>query len=108
MCAAAAFTGAALVLGATTGGVAAAAASPLPTVTGDPRVDKLLGEMSLNEKLTLIEGEAEVASAHKQYQAGYVPGIPRLGIPSLKMTDGPPGVITRQDSTGMTSTMGVA
>ncbi|MBV8999647.1 MAG: glycoside hydrolase family 3 protein, partial [Solirubrobacterales bacterium] len=64
--------------------------------------------MTLDDKLTLLEGEAEAASPSKQYQAGYLPGIPRLGIPSLKLSDGPPGVITRQDSTGMTSTMGVA
>lgn len=88
--------------------VAFSAAKPVPSVTGDARVDKLLSEMTLNDKLTLIEGEAEAASGNKQYQAGYLPGIPRLGIPSLKLSDGPPGVITRQDSTGMTSTMGVA
>ncbi|HET9187568.1 MAG TPA: glycoside hydrolase family 3 C-terminal domain-containing protein [Acidothermaceae bacterium] len=79
-----------------------------PTVTGDARVDALLAKMTLDEKLTLIEGEAEAASPDKQYQAGYLPGVPRLGIPSLKLSDGPPGVITRQDSTGMTATMGVA
>ncbi|MGH3251444.1 MAG: beta-glucosidase family protein [Trebonia sp.] len=77
-------------------------------VTGDPRVDKLLSEMTLDQKLTLLEGEAEVASSSDQYQAGYLPGIPSLGIPSLKLTDGPPGVITKQNSTGMTATMGVA
>lgn len=87
---------------------AATPAAAAPTVTGDPRVDALLGKMTLDEKLTLLEGEAEAATASAQYQAGYLPGIPRLGIPSLKLTDGPPGVITKQDSTGMTSTMGVA
>jgi len=96
--------------GAAAVAVAVPASSQSPsvrTVTGDPRVDALLARMTLDEKLTMIEGEAEVA-ADRQYQAGFIPGIPRLGIPSLKLTDGPPGVITRQDSTGMTSTMGVA
>lgn len=83
-------------------------APPASVVTGDARVDALLAKMTLDEKLTLLEGEAEAATAGAQYQAGYLPGIPRLGIPSLKLTDGPPGVITKQDSTGMTSTMGVA
>ncbi len=87
---------------------AVSATKPIPTVTGDSRVDTLLSRMTLNDKLTMIEGEAEAASDSKQYQAGYLPGIPRLGIPSLKLSDGPPGVITRQDSTGLTSTMGVA
>lgn len=85
----------------------AAAAHRPPRVTGDLRVDRLLTRMTLDEKLTMIEGQAEAAST-TQYQAGYLPGIPRLGIPSLRLSDGPPGVITRQDSTGMTSTMGVA
>jgi beta-glucosidase len=86
----------------------AAASSHVPVVTGDARVDALLNRMTLDQKLTLLEGEAEVASSSDQYQAGYLPGIPSLGIPSLKLSDGPPGVITKQNSTGMTATMGVA
>jgi beta-glucosidase len=89
----------------------AASAAPSargPAVTGDARVDALLQRMTLDQKLTLLEGEAEVASSSNQYQAGYLPGIPSLGIPSLKLSDGPPGVITKQNSTGMTATMGVA
>jgi beta-glucosidase len=88
--------------------MASAAPTPAPAVTGDARVDALLQRMTLAEKITMIEGSAEVASEDKQYQAGTIAGVPRLGIPSLKLTDGPPGVITKQDSTGMTSTMGVA
>ena len=63
--------------------------------------------MTLDEKLTLLEGAQEAASTN-QFTAGYLPGIPRLGIPSLRLADGPPGVATRQPSTGMTGTMGVA
>jgi beta-glucosidase len=85
----------------------ASAAGPVQKVTGDPRVDKLLSEMTLDEKLTLLEGAQEAASTN-QFEAGYLPGIPRLGIPSMRLSDGPPGVATRQPSTGMTSTMGVA
>jgi beta-glucosidase len=86
---------------------ATANATPAPKVTGDARVDRLLARMTLDEKLTMLEGTAD-ASADPQYQAGYLPGVPRLGVPSLKLTDGPPGVVTKQDSTGMTATMGVA
>jgi beta-glucosidase len=96
------------------GGAAASAraeASARPAsvtrITGDGPVDRLLSEMTLDEKLTLLEGAQEAASTN-QYQAGYLPGIPRLGIPSLRLSDGPPGVATRQPSTGMTATMGVA
>jgi beta-glucosidase len=109
-----AVTAAGAMAAAVCGGTASASASsashrnPVPVVTGDARVDRLLNEMTLDEKLSMIEGEAEVASPSDQYQAGYLPGVARLGIPSLKLSDGPPGVITEQDSTGMTSTMGVA
>ena len=105
-----AVTAAGAMAAAVCSGTASAAAhqNPVPVVTGDVRVDRLLSEMTLDEKLSMIEGEAEVASSTDQYQAGYLPGVARLGIPSLKLSDGPPGVITKQDSTGMTSTMGVA
>ncbi|MEP9384743.1 beta-glucosidase family protein [Nocardioides cheoyonin] len=73
----------------------------------DRRVQSLLRQLTLDEKMTLLSGAQEPA-ATAEYQAGYLPGIPRLGIPSLRLTDGPPGVATRRVSTGMTSTMGVA
>ena len=110
----AAFAGAALataalvLAGLSPAAASAAASSRVRVVTGDPRVDALLAKMTLDQKLTLLEGEAEVANSSDQYQAGYLPGIPSLGIPSLTLSDGPPGVITRQNSTGMTDTMGVA
>jgi beta-glucosidase len=86
---------------------ARAAQAQAPRGTGDRRVSRLLGEMTLDEKLTLLEGAQEAASTN-QFTAGYLPGIPRLGIPSLRLADGPPGVATRQPSVGMTGTMGVA
>ncbi len=75
----------------------------------DPTRRALLDRLreTLDEKLTLLEGAQEAASTN-QYEAGYLPGIPRLGIPSLRLSDGPPGVATRQPSVGMTGTMGVA
>jgi beta-glucosidase len=76
-------------------------------VTGNDRVDKLLSQMTLHEKLTLIHGIHE-DPAEYQGQAGYLAGIPRLGISSLRFADGPPGVLTRHPSQGETATMGVA
>ena len=94
--------------------VAAGAASPAPAAsershaTAHPsRVDRLLSRMTLDEKLQMLSGGPEDAATN-EYEAGYLPGIPRLGIPSLRFTDGPPGVATRRLSTGMTQTMGVA
>lgn len=73
----------------------------------DARVQRLLQQMTLAEKLSLIHGASEPA-ASTQGQAGYWPGLPRLGIPPLRLADGPPGVLTRLPSTGMTATMGLA
>jgi beta-glucosidase len=96
------FAAAALLLGATL-----AFAQSVPVVTGDARVDKILSEMTLQEKLTLIHGTHEDPSVY-QGQAGYLAGVPRLGIPGLRFADGPPGVLTRHPSQGETATMGVA
>ena len=82
-------------------------AQSVPVVTGDARVDKLLSQMTLEEKLTLIHGTKEDPSVY-QGQAGYLAGIPRLHIPGLRFADGPPGVLTRHPSQGETATMGVA
>lgn len=84
-----------------------AASKKSPVITGNPRVDALLREMTLDEKIGMIHGMHEDPSTF-QGQAGYLPGIPRLGIPSLRFADGPPGVLTRVPSTGLTATMGVA
>ncbi len=84
-----------------------ALAQSVPTVTGDARVDKLLSQMTLEEKLTLIHGTKEDPAVY-QGQAGYMAGVPRLGIPGLRFADGPPGVLTRHPSQGETATMSVA
>jgi beta-glucosidase len=79
----------------------------VPVVTGDARVDKLLSQMTLEEKMTLIHGTSEDPKVY-QGQAGYLAGIPRLHIPGLRFADGPPGVLTRHPSQAETATMGVA
>jgi beta-glucosidase len=84
-----------------------ACAQGVPVVTGDQRVDKLLSQMTLEEKLKLIHGTQEDPKVY-QGQAGYLGGIPRLGIPGMRFADGPPGVLTRHPSQAETATMGVA
>ena len=88
-------------------GAGLALAQTVPVVTGDARVDKLLSQMTLQEKLTLIHGTHEDPKVY-QGQAGFLGGIPRLNIPGLRFADGPPGVLTRHPSQGETATMGVA
>ncbi|HEX2791151.1 MAG TPA: glycoside hydrolase family 3 C-terminal domain-containing protein [Steroidobacteraceae bacterium] len=74
---------------------------------GSARVERLLAAMTLDEKLAFIHGATEAASSY-QGQAGYLPGVPRLGIPSLRLADGPPGVLTREVSTALPATMALA
>ena len=78
-----------------------------PEKANDARIDRLLGQMTLEEKMDLIRGGVEPAATN-QGQAGFLPGVPRLSVPSLRMADGPPGVLTRVAGQAQTATMGVA
>ena len=73
----------------------------------EARVDKLLSQMTLEEKMNLIRGGVEDPAVY-QGQAGFLPGVPRLGVPGLRFADGPPGVLTRVPAQAETATMGVA
>jgi beta-glucosidase len=65
------------------------------SLSPDNRADLVIGQMTLDEKIQLVHGtEGWGANAHPQSLggAGFVPGIPRLGVPGLQMTDGRSGV----------------
>ncbi|MFM2413124.1 MAG: hypothetical protein RJB05_300 [Armatimonadota bacterium] len=50
-----------------------------------PRVLQLIGKLTLSEKLSLVRGGED---PNNLGQAGYIPGVPRLGIGPLRLTDG--------------------
>ncbi|WP_156724548.1 beta-glucosidase [Streptomyces apocyni] len=63
-----------------------------------PRVTALLDRLTLDEKISLLHGAEDPRSLG---QAGYVPGVPRLGIPELRLADGPGGVRVREHATAL-------
>lgn len=72
----------------------------------EARINHLLQQMTLEEKINLIRGGVEDPPTY-QGQAGYLPGVPRLHVPSLRFADGPPGLLTRVPAQAETATMGV-
>ena len=66
-----------------------AKSSPVPAANSqsiEQRVDALIERMTLEEKIQMLHG------TRRRGYIGYIPGIPRLGIPELALTDGPAGV----------------
>ena len=74
------------------GGAASAAVSAPGTVSPPvdpaapftPKVLSLLSQLTIDEKISLVHGDTDPASLG---QAGYLPGVPRLGIPVRRDAD---------------------
>src|ERR1700722_6793750 len=65
----------------------------------DERAAMVLKEMTIDEKITLLHGTGMVGlspmsplAIHSNGGAGYVPGIPRLDIPAIQMSDAAYGI----------------
>ena len=81
------------------------------TLGPDQRADMVIEKMTLDEKIRLVDGEfGSVGTLHGQEvdppsgalmgSAGYVGGIPRLGIPAQFETDAGLGVATQGNTRG--------
>lgn len=68
------------------------------TSSGQEVVASLVDAMTLDEKLSLLHGARDPS---RRAGAGYVPGVPRLGIPELRLTDGPAGIRTSEPATAL-------
>jgi beta-glucosidase len=69
------------------------------------KIHALLQRMTLEEKIALVHGARDPQNLG---QAGYWPGLPRLGIPPLRLADGPAGINVNRDATGMPAPVGLA
>jgi beta-glucosidase len=64
--------------------------------------------MTLDEKLSLMRGSRDPEPAIGLGGAGYMPGVPRLGIPPLRLTDGPAGIRTTMPATALPAPVALA
>jgi len=108
---------------------AAAAAGPADSVAGpgwgsgtltDADLRALVSQMTLSEEVGMVHGEGDPpnSAAAQAYcaasavgcvgQAGWIPGVARLGIPPLQMTDGPAGIRLAHVETAMPAPVGLA
>lgn len=84
------------------------ATSPATPVAGEgfsPRVEQLISQMTIDEKLGMTQGQVDVIDPE---QAGYTPGVARLGIPPLRWVDGPGGIDNLYEATSLPQPIALA
>jgi beta-glucosidase len=70
------------------------------SLSPDQRADLVIAQMTLDEKISLLHGGGwqmmaagpDAPPSKSLGNAGYIPGIPRLGVPDLQMADAAVGV----------------
>jgi beta-glucosidase len=73
--------------------------APVPdSVWVEARISEMLGKLTLDEKLAVIGGD----------QSFYIRALPSIGMPALKMSDGPYGVRTFGRSTAYAAGISLA
>ncbi|MFB6087795.1 MAG: glycoside hydrolase family 3 protein, partial [Haloarculaceae archaeon] len=74
-------------------------------MTDDATVDDVVSELTREEKLSLVHGAADPEGT----ATGYLPGVERLGVPELRMADGPLGVrVMGESSTAFPAPLALA
>lgn len=69
-------------------------------------IRELVHKLTLEEKILLLHGQT--GDAYRGNQAGFVHGVPRLGIPDLFIADGESGVNTSWDATALPAKVALA
>jgi len=91
---------------------AAAPATSAPAAAGANLVSRLVQAMTLDEKLGMVNGWPDGVSppptTDRLIGVGFIPGVPRLGIPALTFTDGPAGVRMNLPTTAMPAPVALA
>lgn len=67
----------------------------------EKKTEALLKAMTEEEMMNLCHGAMSSPDNEKIANAGYLPGVPRLGIPEVRMFDGPAGVTSIYETTGL-------
>ena len=75
-----------------------AQSSPRLQAASESRVDYLLSQMTMEEKIDLLGG----------VDGFYMRGVPRLGVPRFKMADGPLGIRNYGPATTMAAGIALA
>jgi beta-glucosidase len=73
-------------------------------ITPSERVASLVDELTAEEKVSLVHGHVDPEGN----ATGYLPGVERLGIPELRLTDGPLGVRTPEPATAFPAATALA
>ena len=74
--------------------------------TGNERVDNLIRQMTLDEKLLLVHGQ--ILDPYRANQAGFLAGCLRLHIPPVFIADGESGINTSWEATALPAKVGLA
>ncbi len=65
------------------------------------KIRALLKEMTNEEKAELCHGGSNPPEVGQVGNGGYLKGVPRLGVPEIRMYDGPAGVTSIYETTGL-------